>query len=480
MTSLLVAAALCSSSPSPQLTAAGLKTDLVVLEKTLDALHPGLNRYNTPSQLKKSYVDFANAWSKDQSQESAFLALSIFLAKIRCGHTYPNFYNQPDETAKALFEGKNKVPFAFRWINGTMVVTEDQSPEKVFPRGSTITKINGVATSKILKTLLSIARADGSNDSKRTALLEVTGADKFETFDIYYPMFFDAKSAESRFEIRKPGIAKIETVTASMIKTRPEKSAVENTDDKPFWALKYPSPNVAQLIMPNWAMYNTKWKWEDYLNGVMTEVIDKRIPNLVVDLRGNEGGNSVGDLIIPYLIKQSVKTESFQRFTKYRTVPQELRANLSTWDKSFYEWGTSAKEDKNGFFKLTRFDDLMGNLIKPAAQHFDGQVFVIIGPENSSATFEFALQMKNLKLATLVGRMTGGSQRGINGGAFFFFTLPHSKIELDIPIIAQFFPDKRPDTGVKPDIFVQPTPESIASGKDIELETILRKVSIYK
>ena len=47
---------------------------------------------------------------------------------------------------------------------------------------------------------------------------------------------------------------------------------------------------------------------------------------------------------------------------------------------------------------------------------------VLVNAANSSATFQFAKLVKDNQLGTLVGQPTGGNQRGINGGAFFFAT----------------------------------------------------------
>ena len=41
----------------------------------------------------------------------------------------------------------------------------------------------------------------------------------------------------------------------------------------------------------------------------------------------------------------------------------------------------------------------------------------------------------------LVGQMTGGNQRGINGGAFFFVTLSNSQLEVDLPLVGNFIGD---------------------------------------
>jgi C-terminal processing protease CtpA/Prc len=206
-------------------------------------------------------------------------------------------------------------------------------------------------------------------------------------------------------------------------------------------------------------------------------LVAKGIPNLVIDLRGNEGGDSIGDSLLPWFVKEKVASENYQRYTRYRTVPQELRENLSTWDRSFYDWGNSAQPDPNGFLKLTRFDDLLGSVVSPNKNPYRGKLFVLVGPENSSATFNFANQVQRLKLGTLVGRPTGGNLRGINGGAFFFLTLPNSKIEVDVPLIAQFFPDKRPDRGLQPDVLVAPTAADIAEGTDVELAKVLELIA---
>jgi len=81
-------------------------------------------------------------------------------------------------------------------------------------------------------------------------------------------------------------------------------------------------------------------------------------------------------------------------------------------------------------------------------------VFVLIGPDNSSATFQFAQTMRAARLGTLVGRTTGGNLRGMNGGAFFFLRLSGCGLELDLPLIGQFPREAERDAGLEPDIGV--------------------------
>lgn len=80
--------------------------------------------------------------------------------------------------------------------------------------------------------------------------------------------------------------------------------------------------------------------------------------------------------------------------------------------------------------------------------------------------------MQQSKLGTLVGQSTGGNQRGINGGAFFFLRLPKSQIELDLPLIGSFPVSPQPDQGLTPDVVVTLTLQDIVEGKDPEMAAV--------
>jgi hypothetical protein len=165
------------------------------------------------------------------------------------------------------------------------------------------------------------------------------------------------------------------------------------------------------------------------------------------------------------------------RLVRYRKVPDALLPVLDTWDPAFRDWGSDAVRRDDRFHVLLDDDGNTGvRRIEPLAPRFTGRVFVLVGPDNSSATFQFAEVLKRTRLATLVGRTTGGNQRGINGGAFFFLRLPNSKIELDLPLIARFV-DGAPDAGLAPDIEVTTSPQDIVEGQDAELNRVRLEVA---
>jgi hypothetical protein len=101
---------------------------------------------------------------------------------------------------------------------------------------------------------------------------------------------------------------------------------------------------------------------------------------------------------------------------------------------------------------------------------------VLISPQNSSATFQFANLVRATGLGRLIGEPTGGNRRGINGGAFFFARLPESGLEFDLPLIGFYPATPEPDAGLLPDLTVANSAADIAAGFDRVLDTARRQL----
>ena len=173
-----------------------------------------------------------------------------------------------------------------------------------------------------------------------------------------------------------------------------------------------------------------------------------------------------------------------KRLVRYQSVPSELLPYLSTWDSSFKNWGRDATAlvrpwptaPPVEYFGLAgeNTEDDARVVLHPVTPHFAGKVFVIVDASNSSATFQFAQVIQQNHLGLLVGQPTGGNRRGINGGAFFFLRLPHSHIELDLPLIGTFPRLAEPDAGLFPDVMVPKTAADVTSGSDREMVVLRR------
>lgn len=479
-----------AQTATPLLHAKDLQDDVAILRHAYEDLHPGLYRYNSKAQMDADFATLGHTLDHDQSLQDAFLAFSEFAAKVRCGHTQANPFNQSKGVSHAIFQGRNRLPFYFQWLNRHMIVTKDFSDTHAFPAGTEIMSVNGVPAERILTRLMTIARADGANDSKRVAQLAVTGDSEYETFDLYYPIFFPTTDSSYKFTIRKPDSRKPRHVIADALTFEQRIAPLKKREDSHqggsdvLFEARQVGKNSLYLKMPTWALYNSKWDWKSWLHGQMDSAAETNADGLILDLRGNEGGEDVGNEILPYLIDTPMTLSPMRRLVRYRKVPDDLVPYLDTWDKSFRDWGKAAEDlpspwpttpQNVPYLKLTRYDeDVQGDVIKPAARRFRGKVILLIDATNSSATFQFAQNVQAHHLGVLIGQPTGGSQRGINGGAFFFLRLPKSGIEMDLPLIGTFPPFPMPDAGITPDIRVDWSAQDIAKGHDPEMATALQ------
>ncbi len=444
--------------------------DIAILRDAYETLHPGLYRYATPRQVSARFDALARAWARPQTQAEAYLSLSRFLATVRCGHTYANFYNQSEAVQVALFDNTRLVPFHFAWLGERMVVTANQSSDQRLHPGTEILSIDGVAAARILHTLMSFARADGGNDAKRRALLEVRGYDRYETFDVFYGLLFHP-ARQLRIRARSLD-GRTHAFVADAIDLATRRAAMHAAPrDEAAWTLSFPQPQTALLTMPTWALYNSDWNWRAFLDAGFVEMAQRGVVKLLVDVRGNEGGDDCGDEIIARLIDAPLQRQADERLVRYRQTPPRLDPYLDTWDDSFRNWGADATPGREGFYALR--GDTDGDSIAPKGPRFRGDVIVLTDAQNSSATFQFADCVQSNRLGRLFGAPTGGNQRGINGGAFFFLRLPASGLEADLPLIGRFARATRPDAGLTPDFMINLVAADIAAGRDAALEAAL-------
>ncbi len=451
-------AARAAETPS----ATDLREDVAILRAAL-TLHPGLYRYTTPRELDARLAQFEAAFVAAPGLETRYLLLSRFLATIRCGHSYCNFFNQKKAVAATLFGRATRLPFHFRWIAGAMVVTDHGGPD--LPRGSQVLAINGVAPRDMLARLLPYARADGHNDAKRVSLLEVRGDDRIEFFDVFHGLAFDApRDGVHRIVARRPDRRRVAAALPAidLDQRRAQMVARDYNGDHPVWDWTMRPDGIAVLTMPGWALYDSKWDWRGWLDARLDSLAGAK--GLIVDLRQNEGGENCGDPILARLIRAPITVPTAERRVRFQRTPASLDRYLDTWDDSFRTLGVGARPAANGFYVLQgeRGDSSM----QPAGRPLALPVAALVGPVNSSATFQFAENAQRSGRVRLFGSATGGNRRGINGGCFFFVRLPASGIEFDLPLIGYFRLQPEPDAGVVPDTAVTASIADVAAGRD--------------
>jgi len=449
-----------------------LAKDVAILRRAL-ALHCGLHRYNTAAEMDARLNRLARDFADASDTAQRYLLLSRFLATIRDGHTYANFFNQRRAVAADLFDRPTRVPFHFRWLAGRMVVTAHGGRQ--LPPGTIIDRLNGTRDRDILARLLPYTRTDGHNEAKRVSLLEVRGTEGIETFDVFQGLVYGSPpGGRHSVEAATPDGQRLraELPVISLAERRAQMVAVESGDG-PIWTWTVRPDGIAVLDMPSWVLYNSKWEWEPWLKARLDTL--PALKGLIIDLRGNEGGNDCGAPILARLIATRLTRDAGERLVRFRTTPKDLDPYLDTWDDGFRTLGVDATDLGNGFFRRPPVEGV--DWIDPVAPRITRPVAALVGPVNSSATFQFAHLAKRSGSVRLFGEETGGNLKGTIGGGFFFVRLPASGLEFDLPLIGYFPDGPRRDRGVEPDVTVHTTATDTAGGRDPVMESAVRWAS---
>jgi hypothetical protein len=470
-----------------ELTPAQMQGDLNILQSAWTNLHPGLHRYNTPHQIQGYFDALRMTCGKPLDERAFYLLLSQLAQKIKCGHTYLNPLNLDSTTQKRLLP-TNIIPLFFEIASDRkIIITHNLTGNAAIKRGDEILAINTIASQRILDSLLTVSRSDGNNSlgKKLNNINESPDeAEGYSLFDIYFPLFFPSSSDVFHLTIKScsDNATKDVAVKATSLKKRIaayEQSFGKIPAGEHTWSYRIVNRHTAYMKFGTFAFWNSEFKAQRFVDSIFQDVAKRpAIRNLIIDIRNNEGGDNTGDYILSYIAMKTIGGDDpDRRCYRYQTIPDSLLPYLDTWDTSFKKPKDPAKFSKNelGLYELITTSQ-PNDGIEPRTNGFRGNTFLLTNAKNSSAGYEMARNFRVANLGTIVGETTGGSQQGINGGEFFFLTLPHSQFEIDLPLICNYHANK-PDSGIAPDYEIKTTQHDICKNVDAQLEFVLRLIA---
>ena len=447
-----------------------LKEDFEILRFQLESIHVGLYEY-TPKEDMDHFLD-----SLYQSIDQPLSALAFYrkiaplLTKIRNGHT--NIF-PAEELIDAENREKSFFPFAVTILDKNLYIIRNNSEDTTHLEGARIDSINGIPTSSILAKLLPCETRDGFNLTHPILSLS-RGFYRRYAWHYGYPDSLTLQYTHPAGHSTSITVASLPTERVLAIR----KARYNPALPRPLGDLQLMEDRRAAIMTIRTFDRNSFRKkvkrYKKWLRESFAVIREKDIQHLILDLRGNGGGDDgTGPLLFSYLYDQP--------FTYY---------------KDILAWGNKIPQPKYYREKLF-FPNLGGPLLtrktpggyrlkknpgygsfKPKPDLFAGDLYVLTDGYCFSATGELAGCLQHHERGIFIGEEVGGNDHKNTSGAMLNLILPHTKTNIIVPIL-QYVMDivpRQKGRGVIPDHPVRPTIKELLSGKDVVLEYALRLI----
>lgn len=457
---------------SSELKSVELKEDFHIFRNALMEGHADLYRYTSQADLEEQFKNVEQTLIGPKDLYEFYRSLAFLIAQIKCGHTEILL---PSEIQKKISTITPLLPFRFRVLNSQLYVFRDLSSDKDGLAGWEILSINGIPSSKILATFRKLTPGDGDIETGRTWTLNN---------DWYMNRYAEPfLGIESPFHIvvQHPGSHSTRTVFVKGIRLPeinrrwhegfPGDQLPENSADLSFSKDR----KIAILRVRSFEgdADSTKTKLDEFFRQAFEGIRENGTDQLILDLRNNPGGqDDFGSDLVSYLLQKPfqyyedirMRALHFQ-FEKYTSQPLEYPPNLMT-------------RGSDGWFHATGHPSWGVQANKEPG--FGGKLFVLMNGGSFSTTSEAIAQLHFHRRAIFIGEETGGAYYGNNSGFMPMVILPHSKIQLMLPVTAYYTAVKgnsNRSRGVFPDYAIEYTIQDLLDGKDKEMELAMHLAS---
>lgn len=460
-------------SPTQKIAPAILQEDYRVFRGILEHYHPGLYWF-TPKEKFDQYFDEGFSKLSDSLTETEFRNILQYVSNnIHCGHTAVQAskkYNRYIDTARL-----NLFPLSLKvWPDSMAVIASLDRKDSVLRRGTVIKSINGITTKQFTDTFFHYVITDGnalngkyqslsSRGSFGTLYKNVLGLPK--NFDIIY---VDRSGNEKHTQLP------VFTPVRDTSTVRPPRE-ITTPRNQPREVFVNAARNIqidttlssAYMTLNTFAKGN---KLRPFFNESFRTIRENNIQNLVIDVRANGGG----DAGLSTMLTQLIIDKKFKLADSLYAVHRSGPYNRYIKKHFFYRLGmlfiTHKAKDGNyhfGYFERHYFKPRKKN-------HFNGNVYIIIGGNSFSATTIFAKALQHQKNVIIVGEETGGGSYGNNAWMIPDVVLPNTGVRFRLPLF-RLVMDKEAVAsarGIIPDIEVAPTAETIRKGIDPKAEKV--------
>jgi len=401
-----------------------LQADFKQFRTILEGTHPALYDYTEKAVLDSLFDSNYEAIQAKMDFRSFLMLMTEIISRVGCGHSslwIPGDYWKV--APSALF------PLKLLPSGDQLLVSDNLDGSKEVPVGSVLLSVNGEPIAEVAEHLESLSSSDGLIQAYRRGKVA-------QYFAVKYAMAYGFPDS-FRITYLAPGEEKPEEkVLQPVSKEQVNKGVVEHNE---LSLKELQQGQVALLTINSFAYYGEVDMFKSFIDSVFQVVDRNGIDRLILDLRGNGGGD-------PFC--------------------------------SSYLWGY-LQPNPVPYFQdhYGRYDTLANNIPQPV-NHYKGKLYTLIDDRCFSTTGHFCGLLKYHRVGKFVGSETGATYT-CTGNATYP-ALDKTGIMVGTARVMRYTAAVKgmdPRQGILPDHPVESTQKDLINGRDTVLEYALSLAS---
>lgn len=432
-----------------------LAADIRFWHKVMEESHVNLYHAISKEALEQKEKQLLLAIGDSISQTEAVLLFGKLAALLNEGHI-----GMPSSSVTdSMYTNSLRFPFLLQKVTDTeWIVSRDLSSEQKLGVNAVILEVNGKPVSELNQ---QFREYYGGLETWRKQQIAIYVRKLLFLHGMVSPYRIKARTEAGQIiDFTIPGYSKQQADSLNKVL-----AASVNQPAEPYTFTLLPD-NIAYINYRQ--MVNSRTNpFSDFLKTSFTKIKEANAAGLIIDLRGNGGGNSsLGDSLIsyfstkPYVLSGGMKWKSSSHYKAY------LKLMDNVGNKSENQFYNSLKEGD-------MYTYVNRDLRKPVSREltFTGKTAVLIGPDTFSSANMLSDGIKSFQLATLFGEPTG--EPGNDFGEMYNFMLPNTHIiaRASTKMFTRADGDENNFDPIMPDITIKPTPKDLKEKRDVVLET---------
>ena len=416
-------------APSGKLSKEQACFDINALMYALSQVHPDVFSVCKQADLLRAVNKAKISLSDSVTPIQLYKTLAPIVTMIGDGHTNLWFpYN-------SLFTHELKRLPVFVNVMTDRSLICSTSLDSIIPRGAKVLSINNISSDSLINSMMPYASGEKPN-------FKLSRIDNLFTALFHMLHYAD----EYKVEYKPEGSKKVLThIYPAAPWEDIQKRCPSTRSGKKYERYSYSVDSLNNIAVMDFREFRDIPGMKVFADSMFSELKNKRIGNLIIDIRNNGGGNSgVGDVLLRYL-----SPEPFIQMEKVLVKVTPLTSKLM---------GADALQPSLTFNEIDSTQFIKPNTVVEG--HYTGNVYLLISNRTFSSAASFAWAFKECGMGKVIGEETGGMN--VHYGDILSYDLPISGLSASMPFkrFWQLNADENDVHGTLPDVAV-PTAEAL-------------------